>query len=136
MNLNKCKTISIPTIKDNRGYISFLQNSNALPFIIRRVYYIYGVPHGNCTRGAHAHKKLNQIMIALMGAVKVSLDDGTQSKEYLLNSPQTGLFISEMIWRDLYDFSDNTVILVLTNMIYKESDYIRNYEQFQDILKK
>lgn len=116
---------------DHRGDLSFIEAGKDIPFEIKRVYYLYNIPL-NSTRGAHAHKNLKQILIALKGSVEVSLNDGKKQKNYILNSPKQGLYIGNMLWRELINFSSDAVCLVLASEFYDESDYIRNYNDFLD----
>jgi dTDP-4-dehydrorhamnose 3,5-epimerase-like enzyme len=129
MSLDKCKIINIPTINDERGDLSFFETNQEIPFDIKRVYYVYNIP-STSIRGAHAHKELNQVMIALSGKFKALLDDGKNKQEFVLSKANQGLFITNMIWRELYDFSEDAVCLVFANMIYSESDYIRSYDEY------
>ena len=118
------------TIKgDNRGSLVALEANKNIPFNIKRVYYIFGTKP-NIVRGKHAHKKLQQVVIVLNGFCKFLLDDGKEKKEVILNKPNHGLVISEMIWREMYDFSSDCVLLVLASEYYDEKDYIRNYDKF------
>lgn len=131
MSLDACKRISIPKISDpdGRGNLSVLEK-DILPFEIKRVYYLYDVPSGS-TRGGHAHKKLQQFLIAVSGSFDVVLDDGANRKVVSLNRPDEGLLIPTGIWRELENFSSGAVCLSLVSDTYKESDYIRDYGDFQ-----
>ena len=106
-----------------------MQNGSNLGFDIQRLYYIYDVPGGEC-RGAHAHKQLSQLMVAMSGSFEVELSDGKKSKTYLLNKPYVGLFICPLIWRDLKNFSSGAVCAVLASAPYDENDYIRSHAEF------
>lgn len=128
------KIIQLPKIVDSRGNLSFVQKGEHLPFDIRRVYWIYDVPGGQ-TRGGHAYRNLNEMIIALSGSFDVVLDDGKEKKTYPLNRSYYGLFVPKMIWRSLENFSTNSLCLVLASEDYDENDYIRDYNQFKSLLK-
>ncbi|KKB96487.1 TDP-4-oxo-6-deoxy-alpha-D-glucose-3,4-oxoisomerase [Candidatus Arcanobacter lacustris] len=134
MTIESCRIIDIPTVVDEKGELCFFESNNELPFDIKRIYYLHGLSK-DVRRGFHAHKQLNQIMVAISGEFKILLDDGKNKSVFNLSSPKQGLYIRNMIWRELFDFSDNAVVLVIANQIYKEKDYIRNYEEFIRISK-
>lgn len=115
---------------DDRGSLVSLERNANIPFDIRRVYYIFDTQKG-VTRGYHAHKKLKQLAIALRGSCVFVMDDGRERVEITLNNPAQGLLISSCIWREMKDFSADCVLMVLADMEYDESDYIRDYEQFK-----
>lgn len=117
------------TIADKRGYLVSLEENRNIPFSIKRVYYIYGT--NDQPRGFHAHKELQQILVCVSGSCKVKLDDGKSQSVYTLSAANEGLFVDKMIWREMYDFSDNCVLLVLASNYYDEEDYIRDYEEFK-----
>ena len=114
---------------DRRGNLTVVENGNAFPFDTKRVYYIYDVPGGE-SRGAHAHKTLEQLIVAASGSFKVSLDDGTNKKTFFLNRPYQGLYVKPGLWRDLEDFSSGAVCMVLASEVYQPEDYIRDYDAF------
>ena len=120
--------IEIPKIKDVRGNIAVIENE-VIPFDTKRVYYLYDVP-SDATRGGHAHIQLSQFLIPLSGSFDVILHDGKEQKRVSLNKPDKGLLIKPGVWRELENFSSGTVCLVLASDIYKEEDYIRDFEQF------
>ena len=120
-----CKIINL-TSQNN---ITHLNHKSIVPFEVKRIYYLYGVPE-NQERGAHAHKELLQVLIAAAGSFTVELDDGKNKKNFFLNSPSKGLLIVPGIWRNLTDFSFGSVALVLASEYYTEDDYIRNYDEF------
>ena len=129
MSIDDCRLIQLPKIQDSRGSLSFVQNDSELGFDIQRLYYIYDVPGGE-RRGAHAHKKLRQLMIAMSGSFEVELSDGCKSTTYFLNKPYIGLYICPRIWRDLKNFSSGAVCAVLASENFDEEDYIRDYDDF------
>lgn len=114
---------------DERGQLVALEEHKDIPFEIKRVYYMYDTGKG-VTRGQHAHKSLEQILICIHGSCKLMLDNGKEKKIVLLEKPYEGLYISNNIWREMYDFSSDAVLMVLASDVYKEEDYIRNYDEF------
>jgi oxalate decarboxylase/phosphoglucose isomerase-like protein (cupin superfamily) len=132
MNLLNCKIIDLPKISDIRGNLTFIESNKHIPFEIKRVYYLYDVPGGE-SRGGHAHKNLEQFIIAASGSFDVILDDGFGRKRFYLNRSYYGLYVPYMIWRELNNFSSGSVCLVLASDFYCESDYIRDYEEFKNI---
>lgn len=129
-NLKDCKIVNFPKVMDFRGNLSFIEENRQIPFQIKRVYYLYDVPSG-ATRGGHAHKELHQMVIALSGSFDVVLDDGFSRTKVFLNRPHYGLYIPPRIWRELENFSSNSVALSLVSQVYDESDYIRDYDGFK-----
>lgn len=114
---------------DKKGNITVVENSNTIPFDVKRVYYLYDVPGGG-SRGAHAHKDLQQLIVAASGSFDVTVDDGNVKRTFTLNRPYQGLLIVPGIWRDLNNFSSGSVCMVLASEKYDENDYIRNYDDF------
>ena len=129
MGLEKCRVIDLPKISDPRGNLTFIENNRHIPFQIRRVYYLYDVP-GGAERGGHAHKGMQQLIIAMSGSFDVVLDDGSKTQRYHLNRSFFGLYICPMIWRAIDNFSSGSVCMVLASTLYDEVDYIRNYAEF------
>ncbi|MEM2995171.1 MAG: FdtA/QdtA family cupin domain-containing protein [Candidatus Bathyarchaeia archaeon] len=129
-NLSKCRIINLPKVSDRRGNLTFIEGNRHIPFEVKRVYYIYDVPGGE-SRGGHAHKRLQQLMIAASGSFDVILDDGFKRKRFHLNRAYYGLYIPPMIWREMNNFSSGAVCLVLASDLYDEDDYIRDYETFK-----
>lgn len=114
---------------DNRGSLVALEENKDIPFNIKRIYYIYNTKQG-VSRGFHAHKNLHQVAISLSGKCKIILDNGILREETWLDSPDRGLIINDMTWREMHDFSSDCVLLVLASEYYDENDYIRNYQDF------
>lgn len=112
-----------------KGNISVVQNSDTIPFDVKRIYYLYDIPGGE-SRGAHAHRGLSQLIVAASGSFRVTLDDGKVKRSFILNRPYQGLYIKPGIWRDLDDFSSGAVCMVLASEVYSKEDYIRDYQDF------
>jgi dTDP-4-dehydrorhamnose 3,5-epimerase-like enzyme len=129
MSLEDCRIIDLPKIQDHRGNLTFIESGRHIPFDIKRTYYLYDVP-GGASRAAHGHRKLQQLMIAMSGSFDVTLDDGHAKRRFHLNRSYNGLYIPPMMWRDLDNFSSNSVCMVLASDFYDEADYFRNYEDF------
>ena len=132
--IENCKLIDLPKIADPRGNLTFIETGTHIPFDIQRVYYLYDVP-GGAERGGHAHKALDQLIIAMSGSFDVVLDDGYKKKRYHLNRSYFGLYVCPMIWRELDNFSSGSVCLVLASNRYDEADYFRNYDEFLAAVK-
>lgn len=120
---------------DRKGNLSVIENGKSLPFDVKRVYYLYDVPGGE-SRGSHAHKQLEQLIVAASGSFRVTLNDGTSKRSFILNRPYQGLYVKPGIWRDLDDFSSGSVVMVLASEIYQEDDYIRDYKEFLQFRKE
>lgn len=114
---------------DRKGNLSVVENGVTLPFDVKRVYYLYDIPGGE-SRGAHAHRELEQLIVAASGSFSVTLDDGKCKRTFMLNRPYQGLYVKQGLWRDLADFSSGAVCMVLASELYKEEDYIRDYGEF------
>lgn len=134
MNILKGKIIELPKITDPRGNLTFAESIRHIPFEVKRVYWVYDVPSGE-NRGGHAHKKCREFIIAVSGSFTVTLDNGHNSKTYLLNHPYQGLLVETGTWRTLNDFSSGSVCLVLASDFFEESDYIREYEDYLEYIK-
>ena len=128
------KIVNIPKIEDPRGNLSVIEKE-VVPFEIKRVYYLYDVPAG-AERGGHAHKKLQQFLVALSGSFNVILNDGKEEKIVTLNKPFEGLLITNGIWRELKNFSSGAVCLVVASDVFEEADYIREFNEFLAISAK
>lgn len=131
----KVKTYTFAPHGDDRGQLVAIEAMKDLPFQVKRVYYIYDTLP-NVRRGFHAHKRLEQILICVHGSCKIHLDNGEDTAEILLDKPNEGLYISNNMWREMYDFSDGAVLLVLASEYYDEADYIRNYDEFIKMVKE
>lgn len=116
---------------DEKGLLISLEENKNIPFDIKRVFYIYNTQE-SITRGKHAHKSLKQFAICTSGSCKFLLDDGTKKEIVELSKPDIGLYIGNLIWREMFDFSPDCVLLVFANEYYNENEYIRNYEEFKE----
>ncbi|ELY4120040.1 WxcM-like domain-containing protein [Cronobacter sakazakii] len=126
----KIEIINFPKHGDERGALVVLEEQKSVPFNVKRIYYMFDTKK-DVRRGFHAHKKLRQLAIPVQGHCKFSLDDGNESIEILVDNPTQGLMIEPMIWHEMFDYSENCVLMVLADDYYDESDYIRNYEEFK-----
>lgn len=120
---------------DSRGQLIAIEEMKDIPFSIKRIYYMYDTGKG-VRRGFHAHKSLEQILICVHGQCKILLDDGCEKNIILLDRPDKGLYLSNNIWREMYDFSSDAVLMVLASDFYNEDDYIRNYDEFLRFINK
>lgn len=129
MSISEIKLIAIPKVEDFRGNLSYIEGNKHIPFEIKRIYYLYDVPT-EAERGAHGHKKLQQLIIPLAGSFELTFDDGFNRKTFFLKRPWEGLYIPPMLWRELKCFSSGAVCLVLASEYYDEEDYFRDYNEF------
>ena len=124
------KFINFDIKDDERGKLIAIEELKNIPFEIKRIYYIFDVKN-NIKRGFHAHKNLQQVAICINGSCKFLIDNGKERiEDIILNSPNKGLFIDKMIWREMYDFSEDCILLVIASDYYNEGDYIRDYDEF------
>lgn len=126
----KADIYTLPKHADPRGNLSFAENFKQVPFVIKRAYWIYDVPGGE-VRGGHAYKENEEFIIALSGSFDVILDDGTDKNRFSLNRSYYGLYVPKGVWREMNNFSTNSVALILSSTPYSEEDYIRNYDEFK-----
>jgi dTDP-4-dehydrorhamnose 3,5-epimerase-like enzyme len=129
MSSTLIQLVPIPKHGDARGGLSVAETGGALPFLVRRVYWIHGTAPG-VSRGFHAHKKLRQLCVCVAGSVRLSLFDGRREESVVLGSPAQGLLIGPALWREMHDFSPDCVLMVFADSEYDEADYIRDREQF------
>lgn len=128
-SVEECRLIDLPQIPDPRGNLTFIEGRATIPFRIERAYWIYDVPGGR-SRTGHAHRTLDEFVVALSGSLTVTLDDGMRTRRVVLRRSYVGLHVPPMIWRRFEDFSTNGVCLVLASQIYDEGDYVRDRERF------
>jgi hypothetical protein len=129
MFLEQVKIINFPKIEDSRGNLSFLEEDKHIPFKIKRTYWIYDVPGGQ-VRGGHAFKEQQEIIIALSGSFDVTISDGRDMKTYSLNRSYYGLYIPATLWREMVNFSTNSLAMIISSTEFSENDYVRNYNEF------
>ncbi len=130
LSVDDCKLLELPVIQNPQGNLTFIEEQRHVPFPIARVYYLYDVP-GGATRGGHAHRELEQLIVAISGSFDVILDDGENRRIVTLNRSRIGLHMPPMIWRELVNFSSGSVCMVLASAYYDEADYYRDYEEFR-----
>tara|TARA_B100000900_G_C20599324_1_gene724855 strand:- start:3115 stop:3522 length:408 start_codon:yes stop_codon:yes gene_type:complete len=126
----RAQIIQFPKILDPRGNLSFFENNDQIPFAIKRIYWIYDVPGGE-VRGSHAFKESEELIIALSGSFDVVLHDGKKEFKYNLNRSYSGLYVPNMLWRRLDNFSTNSLALIVSSISFDEKDYIRNFDDFK-----
>lgn len=129
MSISEVKLINLPKIEDPRGNLSFIEEEKHIPFKIERSYWIYDVPGGE-VRGGHAFKKQQELIVALSGSFDVLVDDGKEQKTYSLNRSYYGLYLPAGLWREMLNFSTNSLALILSSTSFSEEDYIREYPDF------
>ena len=125
----------MPAITDPRGDLTFIEGGNHVPFEIKRVYYIYNVP-ADSVRGGHAHRDLEQVVFALSGSFRMTVDDGRKRQEYYLRNPRKGIYMSRLVWREMDRFSQGAVCMVLASHAFDETDYLRDYDEFLAVVRK
>ena len=128
------RVIEMPTRTDHRGSLSVIEAIRDCPFPIERVFYLHGAPAG-ATRGQHAHRELQQLIVVVHGSVDVGIDDGTTVEQFAMHSPTTGLFVPELHWTRLANFSADAVAIVLASAPFDEADYILTYPEFQELTR-
>jgi len=133
--MKKASIIQLPKIEDPRGNLTFIESQNHIPFEIKRCYWIYDVP-GGTIRGGHAFKEQQEFIVALSGSFDVVLDDGKEKQVYHLNRSYYGLYVPNMIWRSMENFSTNSLALILASTNYDENDYIREHSQYINEMNK
>lgn len=132
--MNEPTIVSLPKFLDARGNLSFVEQGKHIPFEIRRTYWLYDVPGGEA-RGGHAYKENQEFIVALSGSFDVVLDDGNEKKVYTLNRSYYGLYVPKGLWREMENFSTNSLALILSSTDYDANDYIRDYDLFQKMKK-
>jgi len=132
--MSTIKELKLNSFSDERGSLIAIEAEKDVPFKINRTYYMYNLSANN-PRGFHAHKNLEQFVICLQGSCQIKLDDGFKENHFTLDSPKKGLIIRKLIWREMYNFKDNCILMVLASHHYDEDDYIRNYNDFIDHIR-
>jgi hypothetical protein len=129
MSLADCQLIELPQVRDPRGNLTFIEGVRHIPFDIKRVFYLYDVP-GGASRAGHALKSCHQLIIATSGSFDVILDDATEKQTFQLNRSYYGLYVPPLIWREIHNFSSNSICMVLASEFFSEADYYRDYAEF------
>jgi len=124
-----CRVIELRRITDQRGNLTVVEAEDTIPFRIARVYWLYDVP-GGASRAGHAHRELEQFLVAATGSFTVTVDDGSERRSFFLNRSYYGLYVPALIWREVVDFSSGSVCLSIVSAHYDESDYFRDYDEF------
>ena len=127
--MKEAKIILLPKFLDARGNLSFVQQEDHIPFVIRRTYWLYDVPGGEC-RGGHAYRENQEFIVAMSGSFDVVLDDGKQKQVFTLNRSYYGLYVPKGLWREMENFSTNSFALILSSTDYDANDYVRDYNEF------
>lgn len=130
-----CRIIELPRINDPRGNLTFIEGNNHIPFLIRRSYWIYDVPGGEI-RGGHSYRNLQEVIIAVSGSFDVVVENGGQKQVFSLNRSYFGLYVPSMVWRDLENFSTNSLCLILASDVYDEADYIRDFNEYSALKRR
>ncbi|HEX8351386.1 MAG TPA: FdtA/QdtA family cupin domain-containing protein [Pyrinomonadaceae bacterium] len=134
MSIKDCSLIDLPRVNDPRGNLTFIEGGRHVPFELKRIFYLYDVP-GGAMRAGHALKRCHQFIVATSGSFDVILDDGAERKRFQLNRSYYGLYVPPLVWREIDNFSSNSVCVVLASEAYDESDYYRDYEDFLAAVK-
>ena len=129
MNMDTPRIINLPKFLDARGNLSFVEQENHIPFTIKRTYWLYDVPGGEC-RGGHAYKENEEFIVALSGSFDVILDGGKEKKTFTLNRSYYGLYVPKGLWREMENFSTNSLAMILSSTNYDACDYVRDYDEF------
>lgn len=135
-NMNNVRMLDFPVIGDERGYLVVAECMKDVPFPIKRIFYIFG-SQSDVVRGMHANKETQFILINVAGSSKVKVKDGEGNEAiYCLNRPHTGVYLPTMVWKEMYDFSEDSVLLCLASEVYNPEEYIRDYQEFVDLIRK
>lgn len=131
--VEKCRLIEFPQKGDERGHLVIVEGNQDIPFEIKRVFYIYGSDR-DVIRGRHANYNTEFVLVNVAGTSKVKVDDGVEQRIFSLDRPHTGIFLPRMVWKDMYDFSEDSVLLVLASEHYDEKEYIRDYGKYLEVM--
>jgi dTDP-4-dehydrorhamnose 3,5-epimerase-like enzyme len=130
VGIDECRLIELPSVEDPQGNLVFAEGERHVPFAIARAYHVYGVPAG-AKRGGHAHREVEQMVICIRGGFELAVDDGSQRRTLSLDDPRSGLYLPPWIWHDLTDFAADSAYYVVSSGLYDETEYVRDYEEFQ-----
>lgn len=125
--------IEFKPLGDDRGQLFSIESNQNIPFNIKRVYYMFGMQN-DVPRGFHAHKELQQFAICIKGSCKLVMDDGTTKEEVVIEKPNIGIVIDKLIWHEMHDFSEDCILMVIASDLYDESDYLRSYDDFKNLV--
>lgn len=134
VGVDECKLVELPSVEDPQGNLVFGEGGRHVPFAIARGYHVYGVP-ADARRGGHAHRRIEQLVICLHGGFEVAVDDGSRHRAFAMGDPRFALFLPPMVWHDLTDFVADTAYYVLSSGRYDETEYVRDYEEFQRLVR-
>jgi hypothetical protein len=135
MSVDSCRIIELPRINDPRGNLTFVESGRHVPFELKRIFYLYDVP-GGAARAGHALKTCKQFLIANSGSFDVIVDDGTNKERFQLNRSHYGLYIPPLVWREIENFSSNSICMALASEFFAEDDYYREYSDFMAAIRK
>ena len=135
MSIENCRLIELPRVQDPRGNLTYIESGRHIPFAVKRIFYLYDIP-GGASRAGHALKSCHQFLIATSGSFDVIADDGAEKKVFQLNRSYYGLYIPPMIWREISNFSSNSICMVLASEFFSETDYYRDYAQFAGAVRE
>lgn len=130
VGIDECRLIELPSVEDPQGDLVFAEGERHVPFSIARAYHVYGVP-SDARRGGHAHRRIEQLVTCLSGGFEVAVDDGSRRRAFAMDDPRFALYLPPMIWHDLTDFAADSAYYVLSSGLYDETEYVRDYEEFQ-----
>lgn len=131
--MKKYELINLTSHGDERGSLISFENGVNCPFDVKRCFYIYDTKGGNVVRGAHANRYSKFLLVVINGSCRVKIDTGKEINDVLLNNPMTALYLDKMVWKEMYEFSHNAVLMVLSNELYNENEYIRSYQKWKEI---
>lgn len=132
--LNQVKYLKFPELGDERGHLVVIEENKDIPFEMKRIFYIYGSEQ-DVVRGQHANRESEFVLINVCGESKVRVTDGKNEKNYILDKPHEGIYLPKMVWKDMYDFSEDSILLVIANTHYDADEYIRDYKKYKEIRK-
>lgn len=133
--IGQCRLLEFPQMGDDRGHLVVVEGNRDIPFDIKRVFYIYGSDN-DVVRGRHANYRSEFVLINVAGTSKVKVDDGSQKKVFHLDRPHIGIYLPRLVWKDMYDFSENSVLLCLASELYDAEEYIRDYDKYLEVMKE
>ena len=128
--MKKFELINLKAYCDPRGSLISFEKDNNVPFDVKRCFYIFDTKYENTLRGVHANRKSKFLLVVISGSCRVRIDTGTEKQDFLLNNPMKALYLDKMVWKEMYEFSHNAVLMVLSNELYDETEYIRSYDDF------